>query len=273
MLTDVFFNIAKRNLEKYTRYRLSKVNKNSLYCDRVIDLGIAKELILATELENFSFLIPVEKIVWGYGIKYNNLHPFVRFFEKEDSLDRFYRIYTPKCLHNAFFLNCETKNYLNANKNNIFVNLNLDSCMFGYPNETIWFPYNKKKNYKTEYDQSKGPLAFQYIQESKNRLLTLQKSILKNGYIPESFLGDLTGYFIFNEDFSDFRFFNTGGSHRIATLVALGYKQLAFQFSYGNPRFISTQNASGLEASTLFELLFNEEFISKQQSLLESVYK
>lgn len=272
MYRDVLFNVVKRGFEKRTHYRLHKLTKNDLYYEKPLDISIVKELIFAKEIANFSFLIPTEKLVWGYGIKFNDFHPFVRFFKKENALEKFYSNYAPLCMHNALFLNCNLNSLVKKFDLNYFNSKNNTHCNLNYQNESLWLPYNKINKVEPEYNQSQGPLAKKFIQESKSRLLNLQKSIQKSGYRPELYLDDLTGYFLLNQDFSDYRFFNTGGSHRIATLVSLGLNTLKFQFCTGNPRFISTDSFYSFTSKILFERLFSEELRILQNDYFQNIY-
>ncbi|MCC5898344.1 MAG: hypothetical protein JJU32_10570 [Phormidium sp. BM_Day4_Bin.17] len=199
------------------------------------DIGL---LTVARDSHRFYFNVPIERCVWGYGWRYvKGEHPFLNFFEREESLDEFYRHYQPQNTLEALTLGFDMRPW--------------DSLELPWHYSIVFVPDVKDR--KKHKNQHLGPLRPDKLNREKLRLTTVLDSIKSEGYQPEKYgypNPHICGYFLLKDD--DFLFYIEGGKHRATALVELGYESLPV-ISLPDTYFVSHETLSGLAGATYTE--------------------
>ncbi|KPQ32962.1 MAG: hypothetical protein HLUCCO16_19245 [Phormidium sp. OSCR] len=234
-----------------------------------VKLQDVKRLSMAHDANKFRLSIPIEKCVSSYGWRYlPGEHPFVNFYSLEESLDEFYDHFRPNNALEGLTLDSDKKEHPVPKGSWIQKIIPDPPTCEGGLNEKI-------------YGSSIcGPVHPKKLQLEKSRLKKIRESIRFHGYNPLMSNHDLYGYFLVKNN--DFVFHVSGGLHRSAALVDLGWPILPAVFlmgPYNTPRIVTEWHLDFLAGTAypeqdlpilkeMFHAYFDENLRKKRRQAL-----
>lgn len=219
-----------RNLKKIYKNIFSKIKKNNKI---KIQLGSEDNINFIKYYQNSIFLIPKDNIRYYGGISFDKLgHPFLKYFygDKKE-IEEFYINHTPKNIFEAHKINFDAPS---------------DSNFLRDPEGSLpWLEYNFSEINVTEGGlkfedgrQQFGPISKKKLALEICRLDNVLNSIKKEGFVPNLYEGYPRGYFMLNKE-KKWIFYIVGGSHRVATLIYLGYQFIPVTLQANYPCIVS----------------------------------
>lgn len=193
-------------------------------------------------------------------------------------LDRYYKSYQPKNLHEFYFIN-EIPVKIDK-KDKKLLKEDINKYRQNAPWSDIREPVNIENIHENGLQRSHGTQHFGPVSREKGqyelqRLKNTYKSIKKHGYKPKDY-GHIKGHFLkYN---NQYRFLITNGIHRTAVLCALGYNPIPVTFEIDFPRVIDFNDVNNFPqvrngtfsedlACQIFLSYFNDNGTMKARSL------
>jgi hypothetical protein len=159
------------------------------------------------------------KGAFAYG---GGWHPFLAALEEGPSaLTWFYEAHQPRTLQEAYFLESPRDGFAPLP-----------------PWQTVWRIGSRVKPHRGECGLSlqegvsfHGPCTPRKVRLEMQRLTGVRDSILRDGYHPDRFVGDIDGHFL--RQAGEYRFYVHGGKHRTAVLAHLGHATIPVTLKRG----------------------------------------
>ncbi|MGI9351696.1 MAG: hypothetical protein ACR2O3_09055 [Rhizobiaceae bacterium] len=208
---------------------------------------------------NPVFKLPVERLRYSGGISYfHDVHP-MRIYYKQgvDALRQYYAKHQPSDILEKHFLTSTRRDGISEGG----VPWVID------PPEKLVVVAEKGLEAEQHGVQHFGPVSEKKLLLEQSRLDLVRSSLESAGY--QAKFGFSTGYFLEN-DKKDWVFVITGGQHRVAAMIDLGFTHAPAQFHSAQPRIIRQSEISQwpmvrngslteAEAQGIFESFFDAD--------------